>query len=537
MIKIRPSLKTKLILAAIIILGLILRLLFFKSVTFIYDQARDAVTSMEIWQGDPIKIAGPPTDIIGFNHGPLYWYIISPFYALSGGNVLLVKLFLIAINLIGIFFVYDLTQDLFKKRGISLLSAFLYAISFEAIAYGRWISNPGPALVTIAASFWALYKFIKGKKWAFIVLLASWGLSIQLEVFTVYQAIVFIGIWIALSGAKLPKIDRKTLLVSLGSLLFFLSTYIVAEIKFDFKGVKAFAEFFENQTHISSSFVNILSAFIHRLTGDFFVNIWGINLFLADFMTLVTVVFCINKIKSGPNKKQFLFLSIWAVSPIILNLFAAPNANFVFLGALVPIIIISSFLLFSFYTKSKILAILTLLVIVAGNMNLILSKNKEGDTLFAVQKQMILKDELSVIDWTYKEAGGKPFKLNTFTQPLFINSTWAFLYSWYGQSKYSYMPIWWGEKQVDVPGSKIKFADEAPTDLEFLIIEPGATGDDNFSKAIRMMENMRSKVIKTERIGYFTVEERLITKNVTYTSGDVFTLIKTTDIKTIQAVQ
>src|SRR3972149_8923389 len=137
------------ILTVIFILAISLRLLYFKdSLTFFYDQGRDALASMEIWQGDPVKIIGPQTDFLGLYHGPLYWYIISPFYYLSGGSVWTVRLFLIFLNCVSLFFIYDLTKDLFNKKNIALLAAFLFAISFEAIAYARWLSNPAPALLT-----------------------------------------------------------------------------------------------------------------------------------------------------------------------------------------------------------------------------------------------------------------------------------------------------------------------------------------------------------------------------------------------------
>lgn len=529
--------KNKVIIAGIVILGLVLRLLFFKSVTFFYDQARDVISASSIWQGDPIKILGPTSDIPGVNHGPLYWYIISPTLAVSGGNILYAKVLLILINLCGIYFIYDLAKDLFKNKAIAIVSSFLYAISFEAVAYGRWLSNPGLALITIAISFWSLWKLIQGKKWAFVTLLISWGLSIQFEIFMVYQIVAFVAIWLALQGPTVPKISKKFLFCGIFGFLATISTYIAAEIKFHFQATIAILNFLSVQKTLGDSFVNMFNSYIERLVNIFYLNIWGVNLFFAGIAAFILILLAFQKTKSGEHKKEFLFLVIWLLSPIVINFFSGPNSNFVSLGALFPAIIITSVFLVSLTKKWKVIMYAAFALIIFGNFNLILSKNKEGDVLFTVQKQMILKDELSVIDWTYKEAGGKPFKLNTYTQPLFINSTWAFLYNWYGKSTYGYMPIWWGEKQVGVAGANIKFADDTSTNIEFFIIEPGATGDDNFLKAVKIMENQRSKVIKTERIGYFTVEEREITKNTTFTSGDVFKLIKTTDLKIIQQVQ
>jgi 4-amino-4-deoxy-L-arabinose transferase-like glycosyltransferase len=525
--------RTKLIIILIVALALILRLLYFKNITFFYDQARDALTSMEIWQSDPIKILGPQTDFPGLHHGPLYWYLISPFYFLSGGNPLVVRGFFIALSLINLFFVYDLTRMLFKKKEISFLAVFLYAISFEAIQYARWLSNPAPALLTTTISFWALYKLIQGKRSALIPLLFFLGLSIQFQFFLAYQIVIFAIIWIVIKGWTLPKIDIKTLLISLAGFLLTISTFIIAEFKFHFQGIAAFVNFLKTQTLFNDSFTNMFLRYIDRLVNNFFLNIWGINLFVAGLITCLTLIVTYIFIKNNKDKNELSFLFIWTISPIIINFFAGPNATFISLGVLPAVIILTSYLLNYLKEKNKFLFPIAIAIIILGNLNLILSKNREGEVLFATQKQIILSDELKVIDWIYKEADGKPYKLNTITVPLFINSLWADLFNWYGKEKYGYMPIWWGETQVGVPGAKIKFADESPTNLHFLIIEPSSSNDD-YIIAIRALENTRSEVIKKEAIGSFVVEERKITTPRIFTSQDVFFLIKNTDINELR---
>jgi 4-amino-4-deoxy-L-arabinose transferase-like glycosyltransferase len=148
--------RSKTFLVLVVLLALVLRSIYFKNITFFYDQARDSLASMEIWQSDPVKILGPQTDFPGLHHGSLYWYLISPFYFLSGGNPFIVRGFFILLSLVNLYFVYDLTKMFFKRKEISFLAVFLYAISFEAIQYARWLSNPAPALLTSTISFWLI---------------------------------------------------------------------------------------------------------------------------------------------------------------------------------------------------------------------------------------------------------------------------------------------------------------------------------------------------------------------------------------------
>ena len=517
--------KTKLVLLLILLLGLVLRLIYFKGpTTFFYDQARDAIASIEIWQNDPIKILGPQSDTLGLFHGPLYWYIISPFYFFSNGNVWIVRFFLILINCSTIIIIYQLTKSLFNNKKVSLLASFLFAISFEAIQYARWLSNPGPAILTITLSFWFLYQLIEGKKWALIPLMISWGLSIQLQLFLVYQSVVFLIIWLIIKGFVLPKASVKTYLIAISGLFITLSSYIISEIKFNFQGSKALFSLLNKNPSIS--FIQNIKSFLDNIIKVTYHNVAGINLTYATFFLILLTIFIYIIYKKGKVKNQLIFLFVWTISPIIVYILRGPNAYFLNIGMLIPIIIITSYILVNYMYKYRLITLLVISIIIGGNLFQILSKNKDGETLFTVQKNMILGDELKVIDWIYKESEGKPFKLNTITAPMFINTTWAYLFNWHGLNKYGYMPYWWGETQVDVPGSKIKFADKSDSNLHFLIIEPRSTDDKAYLNAITSLENTRSIVTKTEKIGTFTVEKREITRPRIFTSEDVFYLVK-----------
>lgn len=517
--------KTKNILLIILLLGLVLRLIYFKGpTTFFYDQARDAIASMEIWQSDPLKIMGPQSDTAGLFHGPLYWYMISPFYFFTNGNVWAVRFFLILINCLNIILIYDFAKSLFKNKKVALLSSFLFAISFEAIQYARWLSNPGPALFTITLSFWAFNKLVEEKKWALIPFLISLGLSIQLQLFLLYQIFVFFILWLLIKGIRLPKASLKTYLIAITAFFITLSSYFISEIKFRFQGTKALLSLLKHDSSITIT--SRLKAYLEGLFKVTYHNVAGININYAIFFLILLFILSFFLYKKNKVKNQFIILFTWIISPIIVYILRGPNAYYLNIGMLVPIIILTSYILVNYFDKYKLITLLVICIITGGNLFQIFTKNKEGEVLFTVQKQMILRDELKIIDWVYKESDNKPFKLNTITSPLFLNTTWAYLFSWYGKGKYGYMPYWWGETQVDVPGSKIKFADNAPTNLHYLIIEPRASDDRAYINAIISLENTRSKVIKTEKFGYFTVEKREITTPRIFTIQDVFYVIK-----------
>ena len=528
--------KTKIAIFIIIATALTLRLLYFRdSLTFSWDQARDSLVAMNIWQNDSVKLLGPNTDIAGLHHGPLYWYLISPIYHFTSGNVWAVRLFLIFLNMLTLYFIYDLAYDLFKNKKVSLLSCLLFAVSFEAIQYARWLSNPAPALLTIAISFWALNKLIRGKAWAFPILLISWGLSVQLQIFMIYQILIFVTIWVGIKGFIMPRVTRRTYIVSAVGVLATFSTFIASEIKFKFQGTKSLLGFFKAQSIFDASFVEKFTSYIDRLAELFFLNIWGINLFFAGFMMLVTFYLTFQLMKDKTLRKPMLFLGIWILSPIALFLFPVPNAQYISIGALAGIIILTAYYLVQLQKKQSVLFLIVLIIIFAGNVNLLFSKGKEGDVLFTVQKQMILGDELKVIDWVYRESEGKPFRINTVTAPLFVNTTWAALFNWYGKSTYHHMPAWWGvDQSSEIPGSDIPLAPKTDADWHFLIIEPIATSDNFYVKVTQMLEDERSEVVERETFGYFTVEKRKITQEKEITTANIFHKIKNTDPRAFQ---
>src|SRR3990170_580039 len=110
---------------ALFILGFILRVLFLPklSLTFGYDQARDAFIAHEILGGD-LKILGPSVSgVPGFYHGVLYYYVIAPAYFFGQGNPIYVAYWLSFLNSLLVFVVYFLVAKMTSKALPGLIAA------------------------------------------------------------------------------------------------------------------------------------------------------------------------------------------------------------------------------------------------------------------------------------------------------------------------------------------------------------------------------------------------------------------------------
>lgn len=517
-------------LGVIFLLGLLLRLIYFKEATFGWDQARDAFQAIDIWQGDHIKIIGPSTaELPGLHHGSFYWYLISPFYYFSGGNIYVVRFFLIVLNLLCVFIIYHFAFLLFKNKQIALFSSFLFAISLEAGQYGRWLSNPSPAIVTIALTFLGLWYILNNKKWGIPLTLITWAFSVHFQFFLIYQIVLILPVLLWFYRTRKFKLTKEDFVGYLGAFLVLLP-FAVAEIKFQFQGLKSFSHLFEGQEFLRS-FTKIFFEFFDRIVFTFYFNIFGLNLFLAGLLTIAILVltgFYIYKQKQ--YRKELTFLVIWLLSPSLVFLFEKAYAYFVTIGNLFPAIMLTSFFVNQLDRKiksQKMYILFLAIILFIGQFILIFNQNKTGESLFSVQKKMILSDEIKVLDYIYESSAKKPFVINTVTNPLFINTTWAYLFNYYGKPKYGYMPAWGGYPQNGQFGSHIKFTsidDRRNVDF-YLIIEPQPGIPEHIILGVIKFENTRSVLIEKKIIGGFTIQKRRLINNNQFDLDTVYKLL------------
>ena len=182
--------KIKLILIIIFVTAFILRVQFLPKnvLTFGYDQARDAIQVQNILEGD-IKILGPSASTPGMHHGVFYYYFLTPAYFFGKGSPVAAAYWVAFFNSLVVFIVYLIAKILIGKPGAGVISAFLYAISFEASQYATWLSNPTIGAWTVPLMYLGLLFWTKERKLFIGPLLAALGLglSIHANIFLLYQ--------------------------------------------------------------------------------------------------------------------------------------------------------------------------------------------------------------------------------------------------------------------------------------------------------------------------------------------------------------
>ncbi len=496
----------------IFVFGYFLRVMFLpsKALTFGYDQARDAVNALEIVHGH-IKIFGPSASQPGLFHGVFYYYVLAPFYAIGKGSPVVAAYGIAFVNMLTMFIVYFLTFLMTKRQKTALIAAFLFAISFEATQYASWLSNPTLGIITVPLMYLGLWSWISGawskgqnkKPWGPVIAALGLGLSIQSEIFLVYHVVPLL-IWLFIVR---KNITRKQIIVFAAVLFITLSSMMLAQIKFGIpgtiNGIKSLAVSPDGNLAYEKSLGDYLILYLNQIGRIFSFNSYPGNVGWGSIFVIAIAI-------TGTLKrdKKIMFLATWLFSHLTVVTVGGTSTPFLMVGIGPAVAIIIALYLGQWWEKKyKILVIVVLVILTYGNISMIFNQNKNGSTLFSIQKDMLLSKQLNAIDFTYNEANGKPFSVNTLTSPLWVNIVWSYLYKWYGQNTYGYVPTWHGRGQEGQVVSLI--SDENKWKLGFLIIEPQDGIPSQYLPWTIGQEDSYSKLITERDFGAIRVQERL----------------------------
>jgi len=487
------------VLGSVFLLAYFLRVMWLPKniLTFGYDQARDAIISQQILKGD-IKIQGPPTSTPGLYHGVFYYYVLAVPYVFSQDPTV-AAYFIAFLNTLTVFIIFALGYFMTKKVWVGLASAFLFAVSFEAVQYATWLSNPTIGVWTVPLIYLGLWMWISSKnKFAPTITAIGLGFSIQAEIFLVYH-IVPLLIWLF---ASRKNITKKQLTIFGSVLLVTLGTIILNEIKFGFKsfdGIRALALGPDANLAYAKSVGDYLILYLNQVGRIFAFNSYPGNIGWAGVAVISLGIYSlVKKDRIGAFLATWLFAHVWVVTV------GGTSTPFLMVGIGPAVSLIIAYYLSKL---TNMVVVVVLAIMIFGNISMILRENSKGATLFAIQKDMLLIKQLTLIDYTYKEAGGKPFSINSLTSPLWINIVWSYLYQWYGQERYGYTPCFTGRDQVGQLAALPKC--ENKIDNHFLILEPMGGIPTRYLDETIGEEDTSSKVVDENFFGELRVQKRL----------------------------
>lgn len=489
----------------IFILGFLIRIRYLPqgNLMFSYDQARDAYTVQELLAGD-IKIQGPPTSTRDFFHGVLYYYVAAPGYWLGRGSPVVATMWLSFINSLTIFLAYFISLRLFKSKSLAILASFLIAVSYEQTQYAIYLSNPALAVLFVPLLYSGLWQWQDRKNVGVILAGIGLGLSFQSNFIFIYHSLVIL----ILILFKKILISPKILFLLLLTVTVTTSTMLMSEVKFGFPSRNGPANLLFN--HSTYSQLKVIPLTIFNSSVYQFKRLIGLNI-LPTHPTLAVALFIVGYTYFMIHNSLFKKLPAWwftfslglvsFMPPLVIGGISTPYIH-AGLGLLVIIFVVY----FISRIKSQILKMILIFFLVLSNLSHIKRQNSLGLTEFAIQKTMTLRHELDAIDYMYSQARGEPFTFNSVTSPLYINTTWSYLFNWYGKSKYGYLPYWHGENQIGQLGNNFSFSPSVHR--VFVIIEPSQGIPLDLVDKILDKEKYFSTFNHQKQFGEITVQNR-----------------------------
>lgn len=469
---------------------------------FGYDQARDAFEAYSIWHGHHLKILGPATDIPGVSHGVLWYYFLAVIIFLgqtpqSSALIFLLILFL-SVPLVGF-----VTAKLFKNPPVTALTVSFYALAPLFQVFTRWLSNPSLAIIVsplLLFSFWQYLQKPKTSNAFFSGLFL--GLLIQSQ-FAYAFLLVLLPIYL---WHFRPKTTFAHGIAFITAGLATTSTFLAAEIKFGGQATGSIVNFILHHDSNPAASSVLLTVFDRLFDMVSYTFLPGPKLIILIFFVVIFVALHKNKFKI--NHPPIIFLAIWLFGYIIFQGFstAVSGSAHLFAAFIFPATALFAYIFYHFlklYPKAVVILLLIFFSQILTQQQWI----KAGYTPHSAQRGAFLSLEQSLVDYTYQEAHGKNFIINSITNPLYINTLWAYLYEFYGQPKYGYLPFWGGMDQAGRLGNLAQKPFGEP--LRYLIIEDTNIIPDFYREKMIYAEDKVSDVIEEKSFGKLRVQKRI----------------------------
>lgn len=410
---------------------------------FYYDQGRDALVIWRLWhEGDPFLV-GPVTGLSGIFLGPLYYYLIAPFYLIGGGNPVYPAYFLAFLSVCALFIIYYLGKRM-HSRAAGIIAAAVGGFSYYLVLAGRWLANPTPILFTSVVLLWSMWEIISGKsKWWWIVIAATVGASLQLEAASAvfYLPVVFVfGLWTlyreGFGKGKKSALDWRVVLTSFG--IFLLS--LTPQVAFNFVNDNILFDNFRKAILQERSFSAPPGDFLlQRL--DFLWGVFSSKLYpgwrtYSKLFTLLSVLALLST-KSMKKKKVLPLFLIFLGIPLMGYLtFQGNFGNFYdyyLTGYYLPMVLLFSLGLGVVWKKKagKIAVAFFLVSFFMLNGQLVknyLTAGVDGPT------HISLGNELQAVDFVFEDAeeeGVNSFNVDVYVPPV-IPHSYDYLFLWQG---------------------------------------------------------------------------------------------------------
>lgn len=434
---------TYFLLGVVLLVGTFIRVYRTGSILgFYFDQGRDANVVWDLIHSGKFFLIGPTTGIAGIFRGPFYYYLITPFYWLGGGNPVWPAVFLALTTIVAVVVTYYLGAK-FHSRSAGLFAAIITSLSFYMMLASRWLSNPTPMILLSVLLVWMMYLVTQGKKWAWPVIafiagssLFHFGSAGELFYFT---ALLIFFLWQAKRGS-LPS--GKILLASAIALFVTAAPLIFFDLRHDGILRNNILKFFVADKSFKISFWQVAGTRLKFIYDTFVVKLFLEQKFpeklLLSGVGLMFLRFLPKLWKSTGVKILALLLGSLCVGLLFFQGNEGNIYDYYLTGYYMIFILLFAIVLAEAWKKhfGKVFVLVFLFFFIKSNLVIDWYKISAG---YDGPGTIVLGNQLQSIDWIYKDAGGRQFNVDVYVPPV-IPHSYDYLFRWYGGRVKGYEP-------------------------------------------------------------------------------------------------
>lgn len=409
---------------------------------FLSDQGRDYLLVKDIVLNKKLALIGTHSGLGGFFHGPLWLYMLSPFFVIGGGNPIFFAYFYILIALITVSAGFIVGYKLYGVK-FGLLVAFLLSISPSIWSYVPNTIGINVVPLVFIGLFYFLVKYIRGDYSSFIFAAFFTGLVFQFESAI---AIVLLPVVIATFFLKKNAIrNLKVIFLSLFAFIFSMATFILFDLRHQFLMLKSLLGLFNNNVHnnqylewiprIKSHWSSLMGVYKSVfLTSNFILYAIAV-LILAYFLFIVVR----DRLYKRVELKEIILLALFPLF-IFIPYLIYPYTIYgeYVLGLTIPVVfafcLIVKFVNKEIFGKVLVGTFIILSVYYAflqiGNLYFKSYQRNQTSGSYLNQKE--------VVDWIFKDSKGEKFGYFVYTPETFTYGM-DYLMQWVGKNN-GYIP-------------------------------------------------------------------------------------------------
>ncbi len=398
-----------------------------------YDQGRDLIDIRVLANFYDFKISGPTTSITGLNLGPFYYLFNLPAYWLGVGN----PQYLVAWNILWFLFSGAVIYAFFWKRDklLGFYISTIFLMSPQLFSVTRYFWNANSVVYFIVFYFLVLWNYIENKSSRNAIILGvAAGLVVQFEAAFGSYAIVF-----SLTTILVSRNLLKTRNYLMGLLPWFIPQ-VVYEISHNFQMLKLFWGALIGSHSILGvqiPFNKIIFVHLKTLTTFFegqFMLPYGVGLVLIIFS--VIVIYYLKLYKNYAN----YFLAFFVGALIYFSIIYRHELKPWYLeGVRVIYCFVVGIALTNLKKLGKVALLLTSLFLIRSFYLTVIDQNSYVTDNAKSNDPKNAANIITNINWVYGKAGGDGFEAYNYVPEVYDFST-NYLYWWYGNKNYGYIP-------------------------------------------------------------------------------------------------